>query len=176
MTRRRVIVATVVLALAAAGLALSGWLDTPHAAVLAAVALVAYLAYQSVPPRDEAWPKPPAEARPGARLDVSELGWAAFSRDGSVTERVLRRVRGIASRRLAVHGVLWDGLVHDDLSGWGRGPGDAAEHHARAEQLLGRDVLAGLSTWRAAHPRTLETWFSALDRLVDAPDDPRSPR
>ena len=173
---RRVIVTTAVLALAGTGLALTGWVDAAHAAVLTVVVLVAYLAFRAVPPDDEGWPKPPVEARPGARLDVSELGWAAFSRDGQVTERVLRRIRGLAARRLATQGVLWDGLLRPDLSGWGRGPDDAAEHHARAEALLGRELLAGLSTWRSVHPRTLETWFSALDQLVDAPDDPRSPR
>ncbi|QAY62657.1 hypothetical protein ET495_04600 [Xylanimonas allomyrinae] len=175
MSRSHVVLA-VLLTAGAAALAVTGTLDVAHAVVLAAVAFVTSLVSRAVGPRETGWPRPPAEARPGARKDLSELGWAAFTRDGRVTERVLRRVRAIAARRLAAHGVLWDGLLHPDLSGWGHGPHDADDHHARAEALLGRELLADLTTRRSLSPRTLETWFSALDRLVEAPDAPRSHR
>ncbi|GAB2469831.1 hypothetical protein [Xylanimonas ulmi] len=169
MTRRPVVVAAIC-ALAAAALALTRTLDVAHAVTLGALALVVYLVSQTVGPEDEPWPRPPTEARPGARADVSELGWAAFTRDGHVTERVLRRVRAIAAHRLAAHGVLWDGVPRDEPTGWGHGPHDAASHRERAEALLGAAVLTGLTTRRPVSPRTLETWFSALDHLVEAPD------
>ncbi len=131
------------------------------------------------------WPHEPRQSRPGGRADVAELSWTAFTRNGMVTERVLRRVRAIAARRLAAHGVLWDGSLpghtfdgaHADavaaaaLQGWGTGIADAAEHKQRARDLLGAELIDELSTARAAAPRTLDHWFRALDRLVESPTD-----
>ncbi len=134
---------------------------------------------------DPAWPREPRHDRPGGRADVAELSWTAFTRNGMVTERVLRRVRGIAARRLAAHGILWDGSLpqytfegsHEaaaaaaPLHGWGTGMADAAEHKQRARDLLGAELIDELSTARAASPRTLDHWFRTLDALVDGSDD-----
>jgi hypothetical protein len=150
-------------------------IDIPHAAVLVVLVVAASLV-AAHPRTDEPWPRPPAEDRPGGRKDLSELAWAAFSRDGLVTERVLHRVRRIAARRLATRGILWDGRLGGGLDGWGRDERDAADHRARAADLLGADLLAALSTARAVPPRTLDSWFRVLDRLGETPDDARSPR
>jgi hypothetical protein len=104
---------------------------------------------------EEPWPAPPEESRPGARHDVSELGWATFTRSGEVSERVMRRVRALAASRLARHGV------------------DAAEpaHAAEVERLLGADVAAGLASGRAPTARVLGRWLDALERIgSDATD------
>ncbi|PZR51987.1 hypothetical protein DNL40_14325 [Xylanimonas oleitrophica] len=163
----------------AVALCAAGWLDAPHAALLAAAVLAtALVARVSAPPEPE-WDDPPRHERPGGRRDVSELGWAAFTRDGHVTERVLRRVRGIATARLATHQVRWDGLVREPsqvLAGWGHGPTDATTHRDRALHLLDPEVVQSLETARQVDPRTLQTWITALDRLVAAPDARRDPR
>lgn len=149
---------------------------------LAVVAFTVWFATRPYLRTDVPWPQEPRNERAGGRTDVAELSWTAFTRNGMVTERVLRRVHAIAARRLAAHGVLWDGTLRDgrvagrtpDLHGWGTGPADAAEHKQRAHDLLGAAMLDELSTAHAATPRTLDHWLSALDALVAAPDDSRS--
>lgn len=170
----RVIGVVLVTAAAGAGLVLIRAIDVPHAAVLVVLVVAASLV-AAQPHRDDGWPRPPAEDRPGGRKDLSELAWAAFNRDGLVTERVLQRARRIAARRLATRGILWDGRLDGGLAGWGRDERDAAEHHERAAGLLGAELLAALSTARAVTPRTLESWFHALDRLGEAPDTQGAP-
>ena len=171
----RVLGVALVTAAAGTGLLLIRAIDVPRAVVL--VVLVVAASLVAAQPRDDPeWPKVPREQRAGGRKDLSELAWAAFTRDGLVTSRVLHRTRRIVSRRLAAHGILWDGRLDGGLDGWGHDARDAADHRGRAESLLGRDVLAGLCTARAATPQTLETWFRVLDRLDETPDDARSPR
>ncbi|QAY71016.1 hypothetical protein [Xylanimonas protaetiae] len=172
---RRSILVVVLAATVGVLLVAVGGADVPHAVLLVVLALAGFLALGGLPSLDAPWPKPPTENRPGGRKDVSELSWAAFTRDGLVTERVLRRVRLIAARRLADHGVLWDGRLGTDLDGWGRDDRDAAEHREQAAALLGPDLLASLSTARAVTPRALEAWFRELDRLVEAPAAARTP-
>lgn len=171
----RVILLALGAAAVGAALVLIRTIDVAHAVVFVVLVVAASLVVAR-PRWDPGWPKPPAEERPGGRKDLSELAWAAFNRDGLVTERVLARARRIASRRLATHGILWDGRLGDGTDGWGRDARDAAEHRERAATLLGADVLADLSTARTATPHTLETWFRALDQLGEASDDARSTR
>ncbi|MCL1870662.1 MAG: hypothetical protein FWF90_09660 [Promicromonosporaceae bacterium] len=172
----RTIVVAVLLAGTATWLVLAGIVDWPHAAVTALAGFALYLVLTSPPVRDRLWPGAPREDRPGGRSGVSELGWAAFTRDGMTTEHVLRRVRALAVHRLALHGVVWDGARSDDLAHWGRDGRDSAAHREHAEALLGRDVVAGLTSAHQASPHMLEIWFRSLDHLVEAPHDPRSPR
>ena len=176
MKRSHLAGAAVIAALLAAIAVVSRMLSPWNALALAAVAFTLWLVTRPYERTDVPWPEEPRSDRPGGRTDVAELSWTAFTRNGLVTERVLRRVRAIAARRLAAHGVLWDGAVHQgapDLRGWGTGPADAAEHRRRARELLGAATLDALSTARAATPRTLDHWLGALDALVVAPDDSR---
>jgi hypothetical protein len=152
-------VTVVGLALAGAvALSATGVLDPVHAFLLAAVSAVVVLVWRRLDDgTEEPWPDPPQEARAGARHDVSELGWATFTRSGEVSERVLRRVRALAAARLARHGL--------DLA-------DTA-HRADVERLLGADVAAGLASRRGPNARTLEHWLDAIERL--GPPDARTP-
>lgn len=153
------------LALAAAlGVALAGWLDPVHAVLLATVATVVVLVWRRLDDgAEEPWPDPPEETRPGARHDVSELGWAAFTRSGEVSQRVVRRVRALAVARLARHGV--------DATD----PAQAAD----VERLLGPDVAAGLASGRAPTARVLDGWLAAVERIgpeTTTPGPRRHPR
>ncbi|AEG44293.1 hypothetical protein [Isoptericola variabilis] len=140
---------------AALVVALLGWLDPVHAVLLAAVVLVVTAVWRRADAGvEDPWPAPPEEQRPGARHDVSELGWATFTRSGEVSERVLRRVRALAAARLARHGV--------DLAD----PAQASD----VERLLGEDVARGLASRRAPTARVLDHWLGALERL--GPDGP----
>jgi hypothetical protein len=140
--------------------------------------------------REQPWPRPPLFQRPGGRLDVAELSWVAFTKEGAISEKVVQRLRTIAAHRLAAHGVSWTGelpplrssgsgaqLSHDDaetriakrnpeLTGWGTGPQNAAQHREKAARLLGRAVLGGLTSPSPVSPRQLESWFAALDSLA----------
>lgn len=145
---------------AALVVSVAGWLDPVHAFLLAAVAVAVTLVWRRLDDGSEGpWPVPPEESRPGARHDVSELGWATFTRSGEVSERVLRRVRAVAASRLARHGL------------------DAADpmHAADVDRLLGADVAAGLASGRAPTARVLGHWLDALERI--GPDAPaRAPQ
>lgn len=195
MSRARVIWAAVLSALLTTVTLISHAATAWNAVGLGLVAFALWLATRSYHRTEVAWPRDPRQDRPGGRTDVAELSWAAFTRNGLVTERVLRRVRAIAARRLAAHGVLWDGNLPQHtfrhgvrepeavsrLRGWGTGPADAAEHLQRARDLLGASTADDLTTARAATPRTLDHWFRVLDALVEPgtaqhPDDSRSTR
>ncbi|PFG43188.1 hypothetical protein ATJ88_1872 [Isoptericola jiangsuensis] len=138
-------------------LATTRTLDPTHALLLPLTALTATHLWRHLDDGDQAtWPAPPDETRHGARHDLSDLGWAAFTRDGRVSARVTRRVHAIATHRLAHHGI--------DL--------DDPTHHPRAARLLGPDVLAGLTSRRPPTPRTLHHWLDALDDLTPHTPDP----
>ncbi|GAA4726919.1 hypothetical protein GCM10023216_17120 [Isoptericola chiayiensis] len=133
-------------------LAATRTLDPAHALLLPAALLATWYAWRALDHGDEArWPQPPDQTRDGARHDVSDLGWAAFTRDGRVAARVTRRVHALATHRLAQHGI--------DL--------DDPTHHAAAAHLLGDDVLTGIRSRRPPTPRTLHHWLDTLDRLPD---------
>jgi hypothetical protein len=164
-TRFRIVTGAAIIG--AALLAGFGILDVVHAIILAACAMTVFLVSATVPGEDPSWPAAPVLPHAGARTDLSDLAWAAVTRDGMVTDRVLRRARAIAARRLLVHGVRWDGSVSGDDPdlGWGN-DSDAGAHRARAGELLGPGVVQALTTARSVSPRILETWFVALDRLA----------
>ncbi|WP_402465469.1 hypothetical protein [Isoptericola aurantiacus] len=152
MTRRHLPVAITLLV--ALLLATTGTLDPVHALALPAAALATWYAWAALDHGEHPdWPTAPDEQRDGARRDVSDLGWAAFTRDGRVSPRVTRRVATLAAARLAHHGI---------------DPDDPAQH-ARAAEILGADVLDGLRSTHPPTPRTLHHWLDALDRLTDPP-------
>lgn len=156
--RRPAVLAGVALA-AAVALSATRLLDPVHAFLLVAVGVVVVVVWRrSGHGSEEPWPEPAEEARAGARHDVSELGWATFTRSGEVSERVLRRVRALAAARLAPHGI--------DLA-------DPARR-ADVERLLGADVAAGLASRRGPSARTLERWLDAIERL-GPPEPHRGP-
>jgi hypothetical protein len=103
-----------VCAVFSAGLRLLGVLDWPHviAIALLAAAVVTTVSALARPLYDDEWPSPPRDERPGGRHGLSELSWMAFTRNGRITERVLRRIRAIGAAR----GVDWThppaGLEH----------------------------------------------------------------
>ncbi|WP_277210350.1 hypothetical protein [Isoptericola croceus] len=150
---------TVVALLAAVLLATTGTLDPVHALLLPGGALTAWHTWQALDRGAESpWPDPPTERRHGARHDVTDLGWAALTRDGRVSARVTRRVSAIAGHRLAHHGI--------DLAD--------PRHRDAAAALLGPDVVDQIRSRRPPIPRTLHHWLDALERIP--PDAPRPGR
>ncbi|HWV77913.1 MAG TPA: hypothetical protein VN027_11455 [Isoptericola sp.] len=136
-----------------AGLTLTGVLDPLHAALLVVVVATAVALWRRLDEGEEAlWPDVVHDRREGARNDVSELGWATFTRSGAVGDRVLRRVRDLAAARLAERDV--------DLAAPG-GPDAAA-------RLLGHDVVDGLVARRPVSRTEVHRWLDALDTLPAA--------
>lgn len=159
MTRRHLPAAAALLI--ALLLTATGTLDPVHALLLPGGALAAWHAWQALDGGTESrWPEPPTERRHGARHDVTDLGWAALTRDGHVSARVTRRVFAIAGHRLAPHGI--------DLAD--------PEHRDAAAALLDPHVVDQLRSRRPPTPRTLHRWLDALERIPpDAPHPGRPP-
>lgn len=157
MSRHRVrpLLLTTLPALAAGGLlAALGVLDPVHAALLVVVvAAVTYVWRTLDEGADPGWPPVPEARRAGARNDVSELGWATFTRSGAVGNRMRGRVVALAAARLAEHDV--DLRAVDD-------PGE----HAAAARLLGADVVAGLTSRGEATRAQVDRWLDAVERLA----------
>ncbi|MFC8599308.1 hypothetical protein [Isoptericola sp. NPDC057191] len=135
---------------ATAVLTVTGALDLLHAALLVVVVTAAVVLWRRLDDGDETpWPDPPADEREGARNDVSELGWATFTRSGAVGERVLQRVRELATARLSAAGV--------DLS--------TGEGRDTAARLLGSDVVSGLTSRRQVTREEVHRWLDAVETL-----------
>ncbi len=145
---------TVVAAVIAAGLAFWQVVDVWHAAAATAVtlAVTALWSRAGTVVEDPEWPRTVTEARAGGRHDVSDLSWSTFGRDGRVTDRVVRRVRALATDRLRAHGV---------------DPADPASL-PDVERLLGADVVRQLASREAPTARTLQTGLDAIERLGPA--------
>ncbi|GAA1735803.1 hypothetical protein GCM10009809_33740 [Isoptericola hypogeus] len=155
----RAVLPTALPALAAGGLLAGfGVLDPVHAALVVVVVAAVVHVWRALDEGTEPpWPAVPDDRRDGARTDVSELGWATFTRSGAVGDRMRRRVVALASSRLAEHGVDLD---------------DDARRDAAA-RLLGADVVAGLTAGRPASRVEVHRWLDAVERL-HAPS-PRAP-
>ncbi|CAM3943837.1 hypothetical protein [Isoptericola cucumis] len=158
--RARTLLLTTLPALAAGGLLAGlGVLDAVHAALLVVVvAAVVYVWRTLEEGEDAGWPPVPEARRAGARNDVSELGWATFTRNGAVGNRMRARIVALAAARLAEHGV--------DLGA--DGPGD----RAAAERLLGPDVVATMTSRGEATRAQVERWLDAVERLAPPTPDP----
>jgi len=167
--------ALIVIGIATAAIILTQAFSILHAILIGVAVFILWFItrpyFRAVPP----WPAAPRIERLGGRLDVAELSWMAFTRDGKVTTKVVQRVRNVASRRLAVHGVLWNGqptfknAEADPLAAWGTGPEDATEHRQRAAELLGFKMVNSLCAATEISPRILESWINALDNLAVTP-------
>ena len=154
--RGLVVRALLVVALGAV-LGLTGVLDPTHALLLACLLLAAVLVQARRPePADEGWPDRSFGSRAGGRDAVSDLAWQVFDEDRRASVRVVRRVRELATARLALLGV------------------DATDPARRGEveRLLGPRVAAGLASDAPPTARTLQTWLDAIDALTDE----RTPR
>ncbi|WP_158864342.1 hypothetical protein [Leifsonia sp. AG29] len=90
-------------------------MDAAHAAGLGAIALGLTSCLSMIgDAAPVAWAPDPAPARPGSRRDVVQLGWALGARGGRVSAEGMRRVRSLAARALAAHGVDLDDPAHAD--------------------------------------------------------------
>lgn len=110
-----------------------------------------------------AWPVATTDERDGTRLEVATLSWSFLPRaDGQVSERAVRRLRGVAEHRLARHGVHLRG----GFAAVGRGDVDPAVV-ARGRELIGERpwaLLAGRGGWMPT-VRDVLTCIEALERL-----------
>jgi hypothetical protein len=163
--RNRIASVTMIAVVVAGGLLYWNVLEPPHAIAVVALACAISVVWAATDATidDPEWPRTIVEARAGGRHDVSDLGWSVFGRDGFVTDRVVRRVRALASDRLRAHGV------------------DPADPRARpdAERLLGATVLRQLTSGQPPTARTVQTWLDAIERLgvgpSTAPPSTRTP-
>lgn len=157
--QRTLLVVTLTALTAGVLLAALGVLDPVHAALLVvAVGTVTYVWRTLDEGEDPSWPPTPEPRRAGARKDVSELGWATFTRSGAVGHRMRARVVALATARLAEHGID----LADDRD------------NADAARLLGPDVVAGLTSRGDATRTQVDRWLDAVERL--APPAHRTPR
>ncbi|NUU05508.1 hypothetical protein [Leifsonia sp. C5G2] len=151
----RRLILSVLLGVAVGAAAWSLGMDAAHAVGLgaAAAALVACLSALGEA-ADLTWAVPAPEPRPGARRDIVQLGWSLGSRGGRVSPEGLRRLRLVAERALAIHGLdLHDSAADPSL-----------------ERLLGAEVLAVLRRGStAAPPRT--AFVAVVLHRLEALDD-----
>lgn len=106
-------------------------LRTPDAVLFGLVALVIGLVLVSGDAgAQNEWPDGEYEETDGTRREVAAITWSLVGREGRVAEPAVRRLRTVAVRRLARHGV---DLPH----GLGPRPTDEDEAELRAHALLG---------------------------------------
>ncbi len=108
---------------------------------------------------DPGWDRERLDRRHGARGEVQELAWAMVGRDGRIGERVLRRLRDVAGRRLARYG-----LTLDD---------------PETASLLGTRAVRTLTRTQSPLPSVADVKYTldVLDRLGPRrTDQPRSPQ
>ena len=123
------------------------------ALVVGAIGTVFRLVTTETPNRD--WPLPPPPITDGARREAFELSWAMRTRSGIVDERIVLRVRSIATNRLA--------LRHLDL--------DNPAHRRSIERLIGPQVYDLLTSGDERHVRlsTVLATLEVLDSLGTRP-------
>ncbi|MGY4644071.1 hypothetical protein [Cellulomonas sp. URHB0016] len=107
------------------------------------------------------WARPAAPRLHGVRGDVQDLAWTMVGRDKRVGEWVLRRLRLVATTRLARHGLRLG----------------AAEDDGAVEALVGQRAFTTLTRYSSPLP-TLPDVRHTLDVLealgTDRPTTPRS--
>ena len=85
---------------------------------------------------DDDWVEGRTEESDGTRREISALTWSFVGRDGRVSETAVRRLRAVATRRLARLGVVVPGGLRQPGSTT-PAPDDPEEHRERARTLLG---------------------------------------
>lgn len=158
---RRLIVHIAILAVGALiAWALSLGMDLSHALLAGAIVVViAEFGRTAGPLAHPVFPSAPHPLRAGARRDVSDLTWSAFRGDGRMSDHVMRRVRGLAERRLRDRGV---------------DPADPGQAD-RVAAVLGADLADGLASPVPPHPAQLDRWLQRLEDLghADPSDEAR---
>jgi hypothetical protein len=144
-----------VIGVAVAGITWMFGVDLVHALVIGiamAVVVVVAQTVDAVP--DPGWESEPTPDRHGARGELATLSWTMVGRDGRAGERVLRRVRAVATGRLARLGL--------DLAD----PADADAIRA----LLGARAWAVLAATAGRPPRLadVEHTVARLEHLEPA--------
>ncbi|MCL3861650.1 hypothetical protein [Actinotalea sp. K2] len=89
------------------------------------------------------WPEHDPEATDGVRRDVAALTWTFVGRDGRVSEAAVRRLRLVAARRLARHG------VHLET---GRAGAQLRPDQMDPQQVAAARELLGERAWRTLMP------------------------
>ncbi|MDR1799979.1 MAG: hypothetical protein LBR19_08915 [Bifidobacteriaceae bacterium] len=121
--------------------------------VLAVVATATVCAQIKSIPKPTPWPQAKPKWRQGMSLDFTDPSWGMMHQDGTVGALGLRRMRQIAAARLAPFDVAWE---------------DVAAHQpralARAEVILGRDMVWGLTGRRPVDGDRLIGWLNQLER------------
>lgn len=122
--------------------------DVSHAIAIAlSIAAIGIIWAPASGDEEPAWPRPTENSKPGRR-EVTELSWWLRSRRGRVDDAALRRVRALASNRLATRG-----LELADPS-----------HRAPIERLIGAEAYATLlANWQ--RPPSLRSVIRCLDAL-----------
>ncbi|GII99121.1 hypothetical protein CLV28_1762 [Sediminihabitans luteus] len=147
-TTRRFAVGATLAAVAAAVLGI----EPLHVLALLALIVSAAALWNTAPDDSPVeLPATPGWSRDGTRRDVSQLAWAVHGRDRRVGERVIRRLRDLATTTLATHGVdLADPTQAD-----------------RARALLGPSAHDALTdTTRMPTPRTAAAVMTTLEQLA----------
>ena len=137
---------------AAVGFALVAGLTYVTVALVGAAAVAGLLVLTRLEPRpDPEFDRPQFDRRHGARGELQELAWAMVGRDGRASDRMLRRVREVASTRLERHGL--------DLT-------DPADE-ASIQELVGSKVFRTLTRTRSPRPKMSEVRqaVDALERI-----------
>ncbi len=134
----------------AALLGFSGVLDPVHAALFGCLLFAALGLRSAGFDHSQAdWPTRRQVNRAGARNAVSDLAWQVFDTDRRVRGSVVKRVRELATARLALLGV--------DVADPAQWP--------EVERLLGAKTVAGLASDQPPTARALQTWLDAIDQL-----------
>jgi hypothetical protein len=143
---------TYVLFVAAVGFAMVAGFAYVTVALVGVAAVAGLLVVTRLEPRpDPGFDRPRFDRRHGARGEVQELAWAMVARDGRVSDRFHRRVRQVATTRLARHGL--------DLA-------DPADGRA-VQELVGAKAFRTLTRTGSPRPKMSEVRqaVDALDRI-----------
>lgn len=153
--KRTMLIVGIFAAVVCAVLAWFGVFDIPHTLVIIAIVIITtFLINQMHDVEPHPWPAPPLKFRVGARTEVARLAWATVTRDGEVSAQALNRVRPLAQRALAAHGVQWSGL-----------PGEPMVPLPVAQQLIGAAAVNTLTSTGGVRPRAFANVVTRLENL-----------
>jgi len=155
MRWRRQLTLAAILAVPGIFLAVRGVFGAPLVLLFGVIIVAAdYLIAQESWRVPEPWPSVPLRFRGGARTELAQLAWVMVNREGFVDRGVLERVRALAQKELAQHGVSWTGT-----------PGTPMSPAPLATQLLGPGAIATLNSTTDVRPRALENVVTRLEQI-----------